>query len=460
MAAANLVKLPGSPLSNWLNYFRMQRDRLGFVRSIVRHGDFVGLRIGPYAVYFVSDPDLIKEVLVTHARKVVKGRGLERAKRLFGEGLLTSEGEHHLRQRRLSQPAFARQRLITYGTAMAEFTDRYTQGLRDGEVRNLDRDLMRLTLAIAGKTLFDSDIERDAAEVGKALDGFMRSFRFMMLPYLEYLEKLPLPPARRMRESIATMDRIIYQMIAERRRSGRDHGDLLSMLIAAHDEQGDGGRMTDQQLRDECVTLMLAGHETTANGLIWTLYLLSQYPQVEARLHAELDAVLGERPPTAADLPRLPYTEKVFAESLRLYPPAWIMARRVIEPLPLGNQLLAKNSLVVMSPFVVHHDPRHYPNPERFDPEHFSPEAKAARHRFAYFPFSAGPRNCIGEGFAWAEGVLVLAALARRCRFELAPHQQVAPEPLITLRPRYGMRMRVILRGAGAARPVATPAPA
>ena len=460
MATANLVKFPESPLSNWRNYFRMQRDRLGFVRSIVRHGDFVQLRIGPFTAYFVSDPDLIREVLVTHARKVVKGRGLERAKRLFGEGLLTSEGEHHLRQRRLSQPAFARQRLITYGAAMAEFTERYTQGLRDGEVRNLDRDLMRLTLAIAGKTLFDSDIERDAADVGQALDGFMRSFRFMMLPYLEYLEKLPLPPARRLRESIATLDRIIYQMIAERRRSGRDHGDLLSMLIAAHDEQGDGGRMTDQQLRDECVTLMLAGHETTANGLTWTLYLLSQYPKVEARLHAELDAVLGARLPTPADLPRLPYTEKVFAESLRLYPPAWIMARRVIEPLPLGSHLLPVNSLVVMSPFVVHHDPRHYPSPERFDPENFSPEAKAARHRFAYFPFSAGPRNCIGEGFAWAEGVLVLASLARRCRFELAPHQQVVPEPLITLRPRYGMRMRVVLRGPGTARPVAAPAPA
>lgn len=451
MAAARLVKLPESPLSSWRNYFRMQRDRLGFVRYVASHGDLVSLRMGPYVMYVVSDPDYIKELLVTQARKVVKGRGLERAKRLFGEGLLTSEGEHHLRQRRLSQPAFARQRLVTYGSAMAEFSERYVATLRDGEIRNLDRDLMRLTLAIAGKTLFDSDIERDAAAVGQALDGFMSSFQFLMLPYVEYLEKLPVAPARRLRESIATMDRIIYQMIAERRRSGRDHGDLLSMLMAAQDEQGDGGSMTDQQLRDECVTLMLAGHETTSNGLTWTLYLLSQYPQVEARLHAELDAVLGDRPPTPADLPRLGYAEKVFAEALRLFPPAWVVARRVIEPLQLGEHTLPVSSLAVVSPFVVHHDARHYPSPERFDPERFSPEVKATRHRFAYFPFSSGPRNCIGEGFAWAEGVLVLAALARRFRFELAPHQKVEPEPLITLRPRYGMRMRVRARGASPA---------
>ncbi len=443
MATPPLVKLPEYPLTNWVNFCRIQTSRLGFVKAMASHGDLVTTRLGPYRMYFVGDPDCIKEVLVTQARKVVKGRGLERAKRMFGEGLLTSEGELHLRQRRLSQPAFQRQRILTYGTAMVDFTRRYVESLQPGEFRRLDRDLMRLTLAIAGKTLFDSDIERDAAEVGQALDAFMGSFQFLMLPFLEYLEKLPLPPVRRLRESVATLDRIIYQMIAERRQSGRDHGDLMSKLLAAQDEQGDGAGMTDRQLRDELVTQMLAGHETTSNGLTWTLFLLSQYPACEARLHAELDAVLGGRAPTPADLPRLVYTEKVFAESLRLFPPAWVLARRVIEPLQLGEHTLPVGSLAVISPWMVHHDARLFPAPDRFDPERFTPEAKAARHRFAYFPFSAGPRNCIGEGFAWAEGVLVLATLAQRWKFRLAAGQRVVPEPLITLRPKYGMRMQV-----------------
>ena len=304
MATPKLVTLPEYPLVNWVNFLRMQRGRLSFVSAMAAHGDLVTTRLGPYRIFFVNDPDYIKEILVTQARKVVKGRGLERAKRMFGEGLLTSEGELHLRQRQLSQPAFHRQRILTYGAAMVEFTRRYVESLRPGELRPMDRDLMRLTLAIAGKTLFDSDIERDAADVGQALDSFLSAFPFLMFPYLHYLEKLPLPQMRRLRESVATLDRIIYQLIAERRRDGRDHGDLLSTLIAAQDAEGDGGGMTDRQLRDELVTLMLAGHETTSNGLAWTLYLLSQYPACEARLHAELDAVLGDRAPTAADLPR------------------------------------------------------------------------------------------------------------------------------------------------------------
>lgn len=446
MATPKLVTLPEYPLVNWVNFLRMQRGRLSFVSAMAAHGDLVTTRLGPYRIFFVNDPDYIKEILVTQARKVVKGRGLERAKRMFGEGLLTSEGELHLRQRRLSQPAFHRQRILTYGAAMVEFTRRYVESLRPGELRPMDRDLMRLTLAIAGKTLFDSDIERDAADVGQALDSFLSAFPFLMFPYLHYLEKLPLPQVRRLRESVATLDRIIYQLIAERRRDGRDHGDLLSTLIAAQDAEGDGGGMTDRQLRDELVTLMLAGHETTSNGLAWTLYLLSQYPACEARLHAELDAVLGDRAPTAADLPRLTYTEKVFAESLRMFPPAWVLARRVVEPLQLGEHTLPVNCLVAISPWVVHHDPRLFPAPHRFDPERFSPEAKAARHRFAYFPFSAGPRNCIGEGFAWAEGVLVLATLAQRWKFQLAAGQRVEPQPLLTMRPKYGMRMQVIPR--------------
>jgi cytochrome P450 len=380
---------------------------------------------------------------VTQARKLVKGRGLERAKRLLGDGLVTSEGDFHLRQRRLSQPAFHRQRLYTYAQAMAKLGERYVRTLVPGQVRPMHEDLLKLTLAIVGKTLFDSDIEGDAQQVGIALSRFLESFLFLMLPGAHLLEKLPLPQTRRIRGSVEMLDRIIYELIGQRRSSGRDHGDLLSMLIAAQDAEGDGSGMTDKQLRDELLTLMLAGHETTANGLTWALYLLSQHPQAEARLHAELDAVLGDRPPTPDDLPQLGYVEQVFAEALRLYPPAWILSRRCIEPLQLGTITVPVGSLVFISTWVVHRDPQRFPEPERFQPERFSPEAKAALHRFAYFPFSHGPRNCIGESFAWTEGVLVLATLARRWKFRLAAGQKIAVEPLLTLRPKYGMNMVV-----------------
>ncbi|HTE18209.1 MAG TPA: cytochrome P450, partial [Armatimonadota bacterium] len=233
----------------------------------------------------------------------------------------------------------------------------------------------------------------------------------------------------------------VYRMIAERRASGEDRGDLLSMLLLARDVDEDGGQMTDLQLRDEAMTLLLAGHETTANAFAWTWYLLSQHPEVEARLHAEVDAVLGGRAPDVEDVPRLPYTRQVFAESMRCYPPAWIIARHAVEECPLGAFTLPQGALVLMSQWVTHHDPRYYPDPSRFDPERWTPEAAAGRPRFAYYPFGGGSRLCIGEQFAWMEGVLVIAALASRWRFHLAPGHRVAPQPLITLRPRHGMRM-------------------
>ncbi len=444
-AMSNPTPLPGPsfPLHNWVNFAKLQRNRLAFVCELAAMGDLVKTRVGPATIYFASTPDYAREVLVNQARKVIKGRGLQRSKRIFGEGLLTSEGDTHLRQRRLSQPAFGRQRLQKYGEAMIDFAARYRARWQTGEIRDMHHELMQLTLAIVGKTLFDTDIERESAEVGKALDAFMDAFGLLLLPFAEVLEKLPIPRMRAVTSAVATLDRIIYQMIAERRADGKDHGDLLSMLMAAQDVDHDGTRMSDVQLRDEAVTLLLAGHETTANALTWTLYLLSQHRDVEDKLRDELRTVLGDRPPTVADYPRLVYTEKVISESLRMFPPAWVMVRQVIEPLQLGEHTLEVGSMVVVSPYVFHHNPKYFPDPKRFDPERFSPEAKAARPRFTFIPFSAGPRNCIGEGFAWMEAVLVLSTLLQKWQFRLVDDQKVEPEPLITLRPKFGMRMRL-----------------
>jgi cytochrome P450 len=305
---------------------------------------------------------------------------------------------------------------------------------------------MRLTLGIVARTLFDADVESEAAEIGNALTTAFESFNFAMLPFTEYLEKLPIRSVRRFNAARATLDRTIYRMIDERRRSGEDRGDLLSMLLMATDTEGDGSGMSDLQLRDEALTLFLAGHETTANALTWTWYLVSQHPEVEARLHQEIDTALQGRTPTHEDMPKLPYTRMVFAESMRLYPPAWGIGRRALESFEARGFTIPKRAVILMCPYIVHRDERFFPDPERFDPERWTPEAAASRPKFSYFPFGGGNRVCIGEQFAWMEGVLLIAALAQKWRMQLDPSQRVEVQPLITLRPRYGMRMRLAQR--------------
>ena len=300
----------------------------------------------------------------------------------------------------------------------------------------------RLTLSIVGKTLFDVDVESQAAAVGEALTAVMESFWLMMLPLADMLERLPVPRLRRARIARARLDAIIYRMIAERRASGRDHGDLLAMLLSAQDED-EGGGMTDQQVRDEAMTIFLAGHETTANALMWTWYLLSGAPEVERRLHDEVDRVLQGRLPALADLPQLHYVERVVTESMRLYPPAWIIGRRAIEAYPLGDYLAPPRAILVMSPYLMQRDPRFYADPERFDPDRWTPEFRAALPKFAYFPFGGGPRQCIGESFAWMELVLLVATISQQWRLRLVPGHPVVPQPLITLRAKHGMRMTV-----------------
>jgi cytochrome P450 len=416
---------------------------LDFFTSLARtYGDVSSYRMGGEQLFLVNEPRLIRDVLVTHNRHFTKSRGLERSKRLLGQGLLTSEGAMHLRQRRLMQPAFHRDRIAGYGDLMVGYADRMRRGWTDLAVLDISREMNRLTLSIVGKTLFDVDVQQQAAAVGEALTAVMESFWMTMLPFAEVLERLPVPKLRRARMARARLDAIIYRMIADRRASGRDHGDLLSMLLAAQDED-EGGGMTDQQVRDEAMTIFLAGHETTANALTWTWYLLSGAPGVEAALHAEIDRVLAGRLPTMADLPSLSYVERVVTESMRLYPPAWIIGRRAIDEYQLGGHVAPPRAIVLMSPYVMQRDPRFYAEPDRFDPDRWTPEFRAALPKFAYFPFGGGPRQCIGESFAWMELILLVATISQQHRLRLVPGHPVVPQPLITLRARHGMRMTV-----------------
>jgi cytochrome P450 len=418
-------------------------DPLGFLkRTADKYGDIAYYRLGPLHAFLVNEPESIRQVLVTNRKNFTKSRALQRAKVMLGEGLLTSEGDFHLRQRRLVQPAFHRPRLIGYAQVMTEYAMRTRERWRAGEVLDVSSEMMRLTLAVVGKTLFSADVEADAVEIGEALTAVLKMFNFLMMPFSEYLEKLPLPSVRRFEKGRDRLDQTIFGIIAERRRSGEDCGDLLSMLLLAQDEEGGGG-MSDRQVRDEALTLFLAGHETTSQALTWSWYLLSQNPECERKMHEEIQSVLGDREPSFEDLPQLRYTEMVLAEAMRLYPPAWGVGRKAIEACEIGGYELPPGGIVIMSPYVMHRDPRWFPEPDSFDPERWTPEARDARPKFSYFPFGGGSRLCIGERFAWMEGTLMLATIAQKWRLRLVPGHRVEPLPLITLRSKYGMKMRV-----------------
>jgi cytochrome P450 len=429
---------PPGPRPDYPGQFivRLARDMRGLFHQMSQLGDVTQITLAWHRVVVLNHPADIQRVLVTEQKNFVKGRALGRTKALLGEGLLTSEGDLHLRQRRLAQPAFHRDRIASYAHAMSSYADRMQRGWVDGSTIDVHAAMMHLTLQIAGKTLFDEDVDENAGVVSEAINLSLRMFNYTVVPFGTVVERLPIPWVRRWHRARERMDAYIVRLIAERRRDGVDRGDLLSMLID----------MDDAQLRDEVVTILMAGHETTAVALSWTFYLLSQYPGVERALHAELDRVLGGRVPTVDDLPKLTYTRAVFAESMRLYPPAWVIERRAVEPFRAGGYRIPADTLVLVSQYNVHRDRRWWPEPERFDPDRWSRDDAAARPKFAYFPFGGGTRMCIGEQFAWMEGTLVLATVAQRWRLAHDPTHRVAMEPLVTLRPKYGMRMQLTPR--------------
>lgn len=432
------------PLSGLLSY---RKGPLPFFQNLAaQFGDLSYFRLGPQEAFFLNHPDYIKDVLVTNHASFHKGLALQRAKRLLGEGLLTSEDEVHRRQRRLAQPAFHRSRIASYARAMTAYGSQTCARWRDGDTLDMSAEMMQLTLGIVGKTLFDADVVSDAQEVGEAMTVVMDLFNTITIPFFELIQKLPLPQLRRFDTAKARLDAIIYRLIEQRRLAGEDRGDLLSMLLLAQDTEVDGGGMTDEQLRDELMTIFLAGHETTANALTWTWYLLSQNPEAEARLHEEIDRVLEGRLPDFDDVAKLKYTEMVLAESMRLYPPAWALGRLAMEDFEIGGYVVPRKSLVLMSQFVMHRDPRYFADPLKFDPDRWTTEARESRPQFSYFPFGGGPRRCIGEGFAWMEGILLIATIARQWQMRLVPNHPVVLKPVITLRPKYGMRMTVIRR--------------
>ena len=435
---------PGARFLPVRGFFEFRRDPLAALTRFRRAwGDVVHFRFAGRRFYLLSHPDLVQDVLVTRHRNFTKSIALQRARVLLGNGLLTSEGELHLRQRRLAQPAFHRDRVAAMAGTMAAYAERASDRWTAGREIDAGREMNRVTLAIAGKTLFDADVEAEADRIGGALTDALSLFGRLTNPIGPLLDRLPLPGTIRFRRARARLDETILRIVAARRAAGgEDRGDLLSMLLSARDEEGDGGGMDDAQLRDELLTLFLAGHETTANALAWTWHLLAQNSDVERKLHAEVDAVLAGRVPAADDFPRLEYTRRVLAESMRLYPPAWTLGREPKEDFEAGGFRVEGGHarVVLLSPWVIHRDERFYPDPERFDPERWTPQAEASRPRYAYFPFGGGPRKCIGEGFAWMEGVLVLAAIARRWRLRHAASATVGRQPLITLRP-VGLRM-------------------
>lgn len=449
------IIMPPTLTLGWLErlFPMILRPRLEFLRAQAKLGDVTHFRAGPFTIYLINHPDLIRDVLVVNADKFMKGRALQRSRTLLGNGLLTSEGEFHLRQRRMIQPAFHRSRIADYSRSMTHFAEAWSSVRVDGETLDIDQEMMRLTLQIVAKALFNADVTGDAAEIGKALTSVVEMFNLLLLPFSEVLEKLPLPQSLRLKRARATLDRIIFGIIDQRRRSGEDTGDLLSMLLAARDED-DGGQMTDAQVRDEALTLFLAGHETTAVALTWTWYLLSQNPDAERKLHDELETVLTDpksrgprvevRTPTIDDLPNLKYTEHVLAESMRLFPPAWAIGRQALVDHELGGYKIPKGSTVLMSPAILQRDGRFWTDADEFKPERWDAQSvKEAGQKNIYFPFGGGIRRCIGESFAWTEGILLLATIARKWRFRLDPAQKIDSKPLITLRPKYGMRMRV-----------------
>jgi len=416
-------------------------NRLGFLTGLARtQGDVARLRLGPYDGWLLTHPDQVHEVLVTSADRFKKGPVLQRARVVLGDGLLTSDAETHHRHRRLVQPAFHSKRIAGYAETMIEQAAVATERWAPGVPIDIHAETVRITLESAGRTLLGTDVDdHDVATVERALADLLSAYKLAFLPFGWRLQALPFGPARRLHRGRDALHGLVDRVVAQRRAAGADAGDLLSALV-----HGDGSeRLSDAEIRDHAVTLLLAGHETTANALAFAFHLLAGEPDVEARLHAEVDEVLGaDDRPRPEDVERLELCRAVFAEAMRLYPPAWLMGREAIADYPVNGSTVKAGDLALLSQWVTHRDARWWPDPERFLPDRWLDGSAKDRPRWAYFPFGAGLRRCIGEGFAWTEGVLALATITRRWRLSRVPDRPLRLEPLITLRPKNGVWLR------------------
>jgi len=436
----------GLPLLGHL--LEMRRDPLGFFAASARdYGDVVRLRLATSGAYLISAPELIEPILVGTGRRFVKGYDRDPVLSLvLGNGLVTSEGDYWLRQRRLVQPVFHRQRVAGFADAMAAATADAVAGWRDGERRDIHREMMRLTLDILMRTVFSVELGAAAERIEGALAVVMGEYLAQLTAPLPLPAWAPTPGRLRLQRAVRALDEVVSGIIDARLAGGPARDDVLTMLLEARGETG--APMSRRQLRDEVLTLITAGHETTANAMAWTFALLARHPEAEARLHAELDAVLGGRPPTAADIPRLRYADEVIKESMRLYPPVWLISRAAAQLATLGGYHVPAGLDLYISAWVVHRDGRLYAEPEAFRPERWADGLAQRLPKYAYMPFGGGPRLCIGNSFAQMEATLILATVAQRFRLALDPGQTVTPDPSITLRPRGGLPMTVRARGA------------
>ncbi len=410
-----------------------------------QYGDYNFTKFGWVTFYLISDPKIMHEILVNQPEKFHKLKLIKYALGPFlGNGLLTNEGDFWKRQRKLAQPAFHSKRIENYATIMVDFTQRMLDGWKTGETRQLDREMMKLTLNIVAKTLFDADVTKDADRVGELLTRILEASNDRINSGVQLPDWLPLAKTRQMYSDVAELDAIIQRFIDERRASGDDKGDLLSMLLQARDD--DGNPMDDKLLRDELMTIFLAGHETTAMAMTWTWYMLMMHPEVMVRVKAEVDEALGDRPATLADLANLKYSEMVLKESMRLYPPVASAGREPIEDVEISGYMLPKGSLVTLAIYAMHRNPQIFENPDVFDPERFSPEKEKQIPRYAYLPFGAGPRVCIGNSFAMMEARLLLATMVQQADISLVSGQKIEPMQLVTVRPANGMAVTVAMR--------------
>ena len=423
-------------------------DAATFLRENARrYGDLVFFRALGRPVLQCNHPELVGEMLVRDAGHHHRNLVMQRSKAVLGAGLLTSEEPLHMRQRRLAQPAFHRERIAAYGETIAAATQAMLSGWVDGRELDVRAEMLLLALRIVGKTLFNTDFDTEVHEIAEAVDSFQYFLPLAFLPFSHAIQRLPFGVMAKIRRGRARLDRLIYGMIAERRKRPGDRGDLLSMLLGAVDEEG--GRMSDEQVRDECLTIVLAGHETTANALSFAAWLLAGNLELQERLAAECGAVLGGRAPVAADYGQLGLAERVFAEALRLYPPVWVTARTAAEAYEFRGVTVERGTILLAPQYAVQRDARWWAEPDRFDPERFLPEAKVARPRYAYFPFGAGGRQCIGEGLAWMEGTLILAGIAQGWRFSrrAGAAEKMPIQPSVSLRPRGPVRLELQRRG-------------